>query len=279
MLTEERVGATSEPTLDDVRRRLVEIYGTDYGIHSPTWISRFTDATRQAAAYRSGRVLLAGDAAHIHSPVGGQGLNIGVQDAMNLGWKLAQVVRGSSPPSLLDSYHAERHPVAARVLRTSMAQVALMRADERSDALRDSVAQLLAMDEPRRRFGAMMSGLDVHYDVGEGHPLLGRRMPDIDLLGDDGKPEGLFSLLRAARPLLLNLGQAASLDVQPWADRVRLVETSYDGAWELPVIGSVSPPSAVLVRPDGYVAWLAEDGSDTGLADALSTWFGAPVAA
>jgi 2-polyprenyl-6-methoxyphenol hydroxylase-like FAD-dependent oxidoreductase len=279
MLTEERVGATSEPTLDDVRRRLVEIYGTDYGIHSPTWISRFTDATRQAAAYRSGRVLLAGDAAHIHSPVGGQGLNIGVQDAMNLGWKLAQVVRGSSPPSLLDSYHAERHPVAARVLRTSMAQVALMRADERTDALRDSVAQLLAMDEPRRRFGAMMSGLDVHYDVGEGHPLLGRRMPDIDLLGDDGKPEGLFSLLRAARPLLLNLGQAASLDVQPWADRVRLVETSYDGAWELPVIGSVSPPSAVLVRPDGYVAWLAEDGSDTGLADALSTWFGAPVAA
>ena len=137
--------------------------------------------TRQAAAYREGRVLLAGDAAHVHSPVGGQGLNIGVQDAVNLGWKLAQVVKGTSPESLLDTYHAERHPVAARVLRTTMAQVALMRVDDRTEALRDTVSELLSMDEPRRRFAAMMSGLDIHYDLGEGHPLLGRRMPDLDL--------------------------------------------------------------------------------------------------
>ena len=167
-------------------RALVAVYGTDYGVHSPTWISRFTDMTRQAASYREGRVLLAGDAAHVHSPVGGQGLNTGVQDAVNLGWKLAQVVKGTSPESLLDTYHAERHPVAARVLRTTMAQTALTRADARINAVRDTMAELLAMDEPRKRFAAMMSGLDIHYDLGEGHPLLGRRMPDLDLVTADG---------------------------------------------------------------------------------------------
>ena len=186
MVTEAHVGATTEPTLRDLSEGLVAVYGTDYGIHSPTWISRFTDMTRQAAAYREGRVLLAGDAAHVHSPVGGQGLNIGVQDAVNLGWKLAQVVNGTSPESLLDTYHAERHPVAARVLRNTMAQVALMRVDDRIEALRDTVSELLSMDEPRKRFAAMMSGLDIHYDLGEGHPLLGRRMPDLDLVTADG---------------------------------------------------------------------------------------------
>ena len=258
---------TSEPTLRDLSEALIAVYGTDYGIHSPTWISRFTDMTRQAAAYREGRVLLAGDAAHVHSPVGGQGLNTGVQDAVNLGWKLAQVVNGTAPDSLLDTYHAERHPVAARVLRNTMAQVALMRVDDRTEALRDTVAELLSMDEPRKRFAAMMSGLDIHYDLGEGHPLLGRRMPDLDLVTADG-PLRVFTLLHDARPVLLNLGEPGGFDITPWADRVQLVEADYDGAWELPAIGRGPAPAAVLIRPDGYVAWVG-DGTQQGLTDAL----------
>ena len=256
MLTESQVG-TSEPTLRDLSEGLIAVYGTDYGIHSPTFISRFTDMTRQAATYREGRVLLAGDAAHVHSPVGGQGLNTGVQDAVNLGWKLAQVVKGTSPESLLDTYHAERHPVAARVLRNTMAQVALMRADDRIEALRDTVSELLSMDEPRKRFAAMMSGLDIHYDLGEGHPLLGRRMPDLDLVTANG-PLRVFTLLHDARPVLLNLGEPGGFDITPWADRVQLIDAKYDGAWELPAIGAVTAPTAVLIRPDGYVAWVGD---------------------
>jgi hypothetical protein len=233
--------------------------------------------TRQAASYRKGRVLLAGDAAHVHYPVGGHGLNIGVQDAVNLGWKLAQVVNGTSPESLLDTYHAERHPVAARVLRTTMAQTALMRPDDRIEALRDTVSELLSMDEPRRRFAAMMSGLDIHYDLGERHPLLGRRMPDLDLVTADG-PVRVFTLLHDARPVLLNLGEPGGLDITPWADRVQLVEAEYDGEWEIPVFGAVSAPAALLIRPDGHVAWVG-DGTDVGLPEALTTWFGAPTAA
>jgi len=213
MLTEAQVG-TSEPTLRDLREGLIAVYGTDYGVHSPTWITRFTDVTRQAAAYRDRRVMLAGDAAHVHSPVGGQGLNIGVQDALNLGWKLAEVVHRTAPDSLLDTYHAERHPVAARVLRNSMAQVALMGVDDRTEALRDSVSELLSMDEPRRRFAAMMSGLDIHYDLGEGHPLLGRRMPDLDLVTANG-PLRVFTLLHDARPVLLNFGQPGVGAIRP----------------------------------------------------------------
>ena len=220
MLTESQVGS-SEPTLRDLSEGLIAVYGTDYGIHSPTWITRFTDVTRQAAAYRDRRVLLAGDAAHVHSPVGGQGLNLGVQDAVNLGWKLAQVVKQTAPESLLDTYHAERHPVAARVLRTTMAQVALMRVDDRTEALRDTVSDLLSMDEPRKRFAGMMSGLDIRYDLGEGHPLLGRRMPDLDLVTADG-PLRVFTLLHEARPVLLNLGEP--VDIAPWADRVQLID-------------------------------------------------------
>jgi 3-(3-hydroxy-phenyl)propionate hydroxylase len=276
MLTEAQVG-TSEPTLADLREGLVAVYGTDFGIHGPTWITRFTDVTRQAAAYRQGRILLAGDAAHVHSPVGGQGLNIGVQDAVNLGWKLAQVVNGISPESLLDTYHGERHPVGARVLRTTMAQVALTRVDDRTEALRDSVTELLGMEEPRRRFGAMMSGLDVHYDLGEGHPLLGRRMPDLDLVTAGG-PLRVFTLLHGARPVLLDLGQPGGLDITPWADRVQLVAAGYDGPWELPALGPVAAPSALLIRPDGYVAWVG-DQTKLGLADALTTWFGPPTEA
>ena len=232
--------------------------------------------TRQAAAYREGRILLAGDAAHVHSPVGGQGLNIGVQDAVNLGWKLAQVVNGTSPDSLLDTYHAERHPVAAKVLRTTMAQVALMRVDDRTEALRDVVSELLSMDEPRKRFAARMSGLGVHYDLGEGHPLLGRRMPDLDLVTDDG-PLRVFTLLHDARPVLINLGQPGTVDIARWADRVQLADATYDGAWELPVLGMVPAPTAVLVRPDGYVAWVG-GATQVGLTDALTTWFGPPAA-
>jgi 2-polyprenyl-6-methoxyphenol hydroxylase-like FAD-dependent oxidoreductase len=276
MLTESEVG-TGEPTLQDLREGLAAVYGTDYGIHSPTWITRFTDVTRQAAAYRQGRVLLAGDAAHVHSPVGGQGLNTGIQDAVNLGWKLAQVVKGTSPERLLDTYHDERHPVSARVLRTTMAQVALARVDDRIDALRDSVSELLSMDEPRRRFGAMMSGLDIHYDLGEGHPLLGRRMPDLDLVTADG-PLRVYTLLHDARPVVLDLGAPGGFDIAPWADRVRLVAARYDGTWELPALGAVAAPSAVVIRPDGYVAWVG-DQTQLGLTDALTTWFGAPTAA
>jgi 3-(3-hydroxy-phenyl)propionate hydroxylase len=277
VLTERQVGYGKEPTLRDVSEALIAAYGTDYGIHSPTWISRFTDMTRQAAAYRDRRVLLAGDAAHVHPPMGGQGLNIGVQDAANLGWKLAQVVRQVSPESLLDTYYVERHPVAARVLRTTRAQVALRRTDERSQALGDIVTEFLGMDEPRRRLAAEMSGLDIHYDLGEGHPLLGRRMPDLDLIAADG-PLRVFALLHDARPVLLNLGGPGGFEIAPWADRVRRIDARCVGPWELPVLGAVTAPDAVLVRPDGYVAWVG-DRTEMGLADALSAWFGPPVAA
>jgi hypothetical protein len=277
MVTERTVGATAEPTLDDLREALIAAYGTDFGIHSPTSISRFTDAARQAAAYRSGRVLLAGDAAHIHAPDGGQGLQTGVQDAVNLGWKLAQVVKGTSRDDLLDTYHAERHPVGALVLRHTLAAVALRREDDRTKAVRDTMAELLAMDEPRRTFAATMSGLDIHYDLGDGHPLLGRRMPDLDLTTANG-PLRVFSLLHDARPVLLDLGRAGGLDVTPWADRVRLVDAEYAGPWELPVFGAVTAPTAVLVRPDGYVAWAGER-TEQGLGEALTTWFGPPAAA
>jgi 2-polyprenyl-6-methoxyphenol hydroxylase-like FAD-dependent oxidoreductase len=277
MLTEEHVGSTSEPTLHDLSEALIAVYGTDYGVRSPTSISRFTDMTRQAAFYREGRVLLAGDAAHVHAPDGGQGLNTGVQDAVNLGWKLAQVVHGTSPEGLLDTYHAERHPVAARVLRNTMAQVALRRPDDRIRALGDIVSELLSMEEPRKRFAAMMSGLDIHYDLGDGHPLLGRRMPDLDLVTANG-PLRVFTLLHDARPVLLNLGEPGGFDITPWADRVPSIDAKYVGPWELPALGAVTAPADVLIRPDGYVAWVG-DGTDLGLRDALTTWFGPPTAA
>ena len=282
MVTEEHVGPATQPTLRDLSEALIAVCGTDFGAHSPTWISRFTDMTRQAAAYRDRRVLLAGDAAHVHAPDGGQGLNIGVQDAVNLGWKLAQVVNRTAPDSLLDTYHAERHPVAARVLRNTMAQTALRRADDRVKAVGEVVAELLSMEEPHKRFAAMQSGLDVHYDVGhsdvgEGHPLLGRRMPDLDLVTSGG-PLRVFTLLHGARPVLLNLGEPGSFDAVPGPDRVQLVDAQYGGTWELPVLGEVAAPGAVLIRPDGYVAWVG-DRAQLGLAEALTAWFGPPAAA
>ena len=272
VLLEADVEHASDPTLKDVRDALVAAYGTDYGAHSPTRLSRFTDMTRQAASYREGRVLLAGDAAHVHGPFGGQGLNVGVQDAVNLGWKLAQVIRGTSPDGLLDTYHAERHPVGARVLRNTMAQVALSRVDDRSQALRESVLEMLSMEEPRKRTAGMISGLDVRYDLGEGHPLLGRRMPDLDLRTADG-PTTVFTLLHDARPVLLNLGEPAELDMSPWSGRVRLLDAAAEAAWDLPVIGTVPAPAAVLIRPDGHVAWTGSL-ADPELPDALATWFG-----
>jgi 3-(3-hydroxy-phenyl)propionate hydroxylase len=277
VVSERYVPQSGEPTLRDLSQALVAVWGTDYGVHSPTWISRFTDMTRQAASYRKGRVLLAGDAAHVHYPVGGQGLNIGVQDAVNLGWKLAQVVNETSPASLLDTYHGERHPVGARVLVNTMAQTALTRSDPRIDALRDTLSELLSMDEPRKRFAAMMSGLDIHYDLGEGHPLLGRHVPDLDLDTANG-PRRVFTLLHDARPVLLNLGEPGGFDITPWADRVQMIDATYVGRWELPVLGEVTAPTAVLIRPDGHVAWVG-DGTDLGLPEALTTWFGAPTGA
>jgi 2-polyprenyl-6-methoxyphenol hydroxylase-like FAD-dependent oxidoreductase len=272
VVTEQQIGPSSEPTLRDLSEVLITVYGTDFGIHSPTWISRFTDMTRQAADYRVGRVLLAGDAAHVHYPAGGQGLGLGVQDAVNLGWKLAQVFDGISPESLLDTYHAERHPIVARVLQYTMALGALQRRDERMTALVDVVSELASMDEPRKRLIGLSSGLDIHYDLGEGHPLLGRRTPDLDLVTADG-PLRVFELLHDARPVLLNLGEPGGFDIAPWADRVQLIDAEYDGLLELPVLGALTAPTAVLIRPDGYVAWVG-DGTENGLRDALTTWFG-----
>jgi 3-(3-hydroxy-phenyl)propionate hydroxylase len=277
LVTEREVGRTDGPTLRDLSEELIRVYGKDFGVHSPVWITRFNDAARQAETYRDRRVLLAGDAAHVHYPAGGQGLNTGVQDAVNLGWKLAQVVKGTSPESLLDTYQAERHPVTAAVLRNTLAQVALMRQDDRSKAAWQVVADLLKMDEPRKQWGAKMCGLGIHYKFGEGHPLLGRRMPDLDLVTVDG-PLRVFSLLRDARPVLLNFGGPDGFDIARWEDRVQWVDAEYVGAWELPAIGVVAAPGAVLIRPDGYVAWVG-DGSDVKLVDALTIWFGSPVAA
>jgi len=287
--------------------------------------------TRQAARYRERRVLLAGDAAHIHPPIGGQGLNLGVQDAVNLGWKLAQVIKRISPDSLLDTYQVERHPVAAQALQNTMAAVALRRTDDRTKALEKLVCDLFVLDGPRRRLAGMMSGLDIHYDVGKGrslvagqmsgqqapasgasnpprgsnttdqgairvprerqglgaddvHPLLGRRMPDLDLVAA-GAPMRVFSLLHGAAPALINFGEPGRFEIGPWADRVRVVDAQYSGTWELPVLGAVDAPKAVLVRQDGYVAWVAsadaEVGKHTkvGLTEALTTWFGSTTAA
>ncbi len=276
VLVEPHVENRDEPTLEELRAALVAVYGTDFGVRDVTFLSRFTDMARQAASYRAGRVLVAGDAAHVHAPAGGQGLNLGVQDAVNLGWKLAQVVRGTSPESLLDTYQAERHPVAARVLRLTRAQTALGRGDDCTEALRETVTELLAMDEPRRRYGGIMSGLALRYDLGEGHPLLGRRMPDLELRTEQG-PRRVFDFLHEARPLLVHLGAPGAFDVTPWADRVRRVDARHEGPWELPVLGAVPAPTTVLVRPDGYVAWVGE-GTDQGLRDALTRWFGPPRA-
>ena len=272
VVSEKVVKHADEPSMDELREALLSTYGTDYGLTSINWISRFSDATRQAASYRNGRVLLAGDAAHIHPPQGGQGLGTGIQDAVNLGWKLAQVVNKTSPESLLDSYHAERHPVGARVLQNTRAQIVLSKPDGQHVALREIMTELLSTDEPRKQIVGMLSGLDIHYDLGEGHLLLGRRMPDLDLQIADG-PTRIFSLLHDAKAVLLHLGEADGVDISAWSNRVRLVNATYAGTWELPVLGEITAPSAVLIRPDGYVAWTG-DIADPELPQVLTTWFG-----
>lgn len=272
VVPEARLEAGENPTLDELRDALFVVYGTDYGVHSPSWISRFTDATRQAASYREGRVLLAGDATHIHSPMGGQGIPMGMEDAVNLGWKLAQVVKGVSPERLLDTYQAERHPAVARSLRYTMALNALMRVDPRTEALRDTVAELTVMDEPRKHVGALAAGLAIRYELGEGHPLLGRRVPDLDIVTADG-PTTVFALLHKARPVLLNLGEPGSFDLGVRTDRVETVDARCEETWELPAVGEVDSPTAVLIRPDGHVAWVGER-DEASLTEALTTWFG-----
>jgi 2-polyprenyl-6-methoxyphenol hydroxylase-like FAD-dependent oxidoreductase len=275
VVTEQQLGPDRDPTLRDLSEALIAVFGTDFGVHNPTWISRFSDMTRQAATYRDRRVLLAGDSAHVHYPAGGQGISLGLQDAVNLGWKLAQVAAGAAPDSLLDTYQDERHAATARALRYTMAQTTLQRRDDRVLALVELLSDVASLEEPRKLLAGLISGLDIHYDLGEGHPLLGRRMPDLDLATGDG-PQRVFELLHDARPLLIDLGEPGDLDIAAWADRVQRIDASYEGQWELPVLGEVGAPSAVLVRPDGYVAWVG-DGSDAGLGDVLATWFGPPA--
>ncbi|UYN99399.1 MAG: FAD-dependent monooxygenase [Devosia sp.] len=270
MVTEGAIGS-GPVTLDHLRAALVAHYGTDFGMSNPTYMTRFTDMTRQADQYRKGRVLLAGDAAHIHYPAGGFGMGIGLADAVNLGWKLALVANGEAPGSLLDTYHAERHPAAARLLRYTMASVALTRTDERSRAVAAIMGELMALPDSARMVAGDMSGLSLRYDLGEGHPLLGRRMPDLELRTDAGTRR-VFDMLHDAKPLLLSFNPGGGVEPGPWAQRLKLVEARYSGAWTLPVIGAVPAPAAVLVRPDGHVAWVG-DRQGEGLDAVLSRWF------
>ncbi|MET8767215.1 rifampin monooxygenase [Streptomyces sp. NPDC004658] len=249
---------TAAPTLEEFKARLRAVAGTDFGAHSPRWLSRFGDATRQAERYRSGRVLLAGDAAHIHPPTGGQGLNLGVQDAFNLGWKLAAEVAGWAPEGLLDSYHAERHPAGAAVLDNTRAQMTLLGTDPGATALRELFGRLMDFEEVNRYITGIITAVDVRYDLGEGHDLLGRRLRDVQL-----KRGRLYGLMHGGRGLLLD--RTGRLSVAGWADRVDHVA---DVSEELDV-------PAVLLRPDGHVAWVGEDQGD--LSGHLSRWFGAAV--
>lgn len=276
----DRVADRDEPaTFEQLRESLVRVAGTDFGMHSPRWVSRFNDAARQAAQYRRGRVLLAGDAAHIHFPAGGQGLNMGVQDAVNLGWKLASVVRGLAPESLLDSYHAERHPVGERVLHNTRAQAALARPGAATDALREVFGSLMVFDDVNRVLRHMLTALDVRYPVGGDHPMEGRRVFDADLK-TDGDVIGVYGLLHAARPVLLDLGGSAAVAeaAEGWADRVDLVVArAEDALWPVPPVGEVPAPAALLIRPDGHVAWAADAvgaPEAAALRTALITWFG-----
>lgn len=216
--------------------------------------------------------MLAGDAAHIHYPAGGQGIGLGIQDAVNLGWKLAQVVKGVSPQTLLDTSHAERHPAGARALRLSMAQTVLQRADPRTAALNQIIDDLMMTAAARAQIAGLIHGLDVVYDFGEGHPLLGRRMPDLDLDAPGGSTR-VYALLHEAKPVLLNFTNPQRIDISSWADRIRTVDVGFTGTWELPLLGKVESPAAVLVRPDGHVAWV-DDGTREPLTDALTHWFG-----
>jgi 2-polyprenyl-6-methoxyphenol hydroxylase-like FAD-dependent oxidoreductase len=269
---------STEPAFDDFRAHFTEIAGTDYRMHSPTWVSHFGDTARQTDRYRNGRVLVAGDAAHIHYPAGGQGLNLGVQDAANLGWKLAATLRGHAPEDLLDTYTTERHPIAARVLHNTRAQTALARSGPHADALRDIMSDLIAIDDVRQRLGLMITGLDIRYDTTCNHPLAGRRIPDIDLTIID-RGTTIHALLRTGRAVLLTLTEnhPAVTTAQPWHKQVDIITAhGHRDRWTIPGIGEITAPAATLIRPDGYVAWTTEESSNKGLIDALTTWIGTP---
>ncbi|MFL9652319.1 FAD-dependent monooxygenase [Streptomyces sp. PB17] len=246
------------PTLDDFRQQLRAVAGTDFGVHSPRWLSRFGDATRLAEHYRVGRVLLAGDAAHIHPPTGGQGLNLGVQDAVNLGWKLAARIGGRVPDALLDTYQAERRPVAADVLDNTRAQMELQAAEPGPRAVRRLLTELIDIDEVNRRLTEKITAVGIRYDFGEGPDLLGRRMPDVDVAGGS-----LYGLLHRGRGLLLD--RTGRLTTGGWSDRVDHLAD--------PTAALDAP--CVLLRPDGHVAWVGDDQRD--LEGHLSRWFGEPA--
>ncbi|AHH21939.1 putative monooxygenase [Nocardia nova SH22a] len=264
----------TELTFEQFRTAFTELAGTDFGMHSPRWVTHYSDAARQAQRYRAGRVFLAGDAAHIHYPAGGQGQNLGLQDAANLGWKLAAVLRGDAADALLDTYESERHPVAARVLQNTRAQTALQRPGPHADALRDSMSDLIGTDAVRHRLGLMITALDIRYDCAGDHPMTGRRVPDADLTTADG-PVRMYELLRPAHPILLVRNGVDAPDIGPWKDRVEVV-CAADSAdeWTVPGIGTVTAPAYSLVRPDGYIAWAANDAGTAGLTAALTTWVG-----
>jgi rifampicin monooxygenase len=249
---------TVPPTLDELKQQVRVFAGTDFGVHSPRWLSRFGDATRLAERYRTDRVLLAGDAAHIHPPTGGQGLNLGIQDAFNLGWKLAAEIRGWAPEELLDSYHTERHPVAADVLNNTRAQMQLLSTEPGPQAVRRLVSELMDFENVNRYVIEKITAIGVRYDFGQGHDLLGRRLRDVAL-----KRGRLYERMHGGRGLLLD--QTGRLSVAGWADRVDHV---VDVSEELDV-------PAVLLRPDGHVAWAGEDQQD--LLSQLPRWFGAAV--
>jgi 2-polyprenyl-6-methoxyphenol hydroxylase-like FAD-dependent oxidoreductase len=271
----------AEPvTLDEVRETMIDGLGTDYGLRGARWISQWSDGYRHAESYRKGRVFLAGDAGHTHTPVGGQGLNLGIQDAVNLGWKLAAVLRGDAADRLLDTYHEERYPAGTAALKWSMAQTEVLKPGPRRAAIREVFDDLLAIPDAGAQICAGISGLGLRYPLGEQHPLVGRRLPNLSLVTEAG-PVDVFTLLRDARPLLIDFGTAVTSDIaKPWANRMSIVTARYEpdrsgDSWHFPVFGVVPAFDAVLVRPDGYVAWIKADTEPfepQSLTDALTRW-------